>query len=75
MSNDPAQAGHLEHIAKDHVKIAFEYLQAWRIHNLPEQSVAVLSHPHGKRVFPDLHMEFPVFQFVHFVSGPVTGHH
>jgi len=38
--------GHLEQVAHDHVQMAFEYLQRWRLHNLSEQPVPVLGHPH-----------------------------
>lgn len=46
--------------------MAFDYLQGWRLHNIPGQPMPVLSHPH--RVFR-------VFQFVPVVSGPVPGNH
>jgi len=36
--------GHLELVAKDHAQMAFEYLQGWRLHNLPGQPVPVLGH-------------------------------
>jgi len=54
--------GTLQHIAQDHVQAAFEYLQEWRLHHLSGQPV--LSHPHSRKVFADLHIELPVFQFV-----------
>ena len=54
--------------------MAFEYLQGWRLHNLPGQAVAVLGHPHRRTVFSDVHREPPVFQFVPIAFGPVTGH-
>ena len=56
----------------DHVKIAFEYLQGWRLHNFSGQPVQVLSHPHSKKVFPDVQTACPVFLFVPIASGPVT---
>lgn len=46
--------GHLDQVAQDHVQAAFEHLQAWRLHNLPGQAVPVLSHVHGKNLFPDV---------------------
>ena len=52
--------------------MAFEYLQGWRLHNLPGQPVPVLSHPHSKKVFPDVQTEPPVFQFVPFASWVVS---
>ena len=56
--------GHLGQVASDHVQIAFEYLQGWRLHNLSGQPVPVLGHPHSKKVFPDVQREPPVLQFV-----------
>lgn len=44
--------------------MAFEYLQRWRLHNLLQQSLPVLSHPPSEKVFPDVHTGPPVFQFV-----------
>ena len=44
-------------------------------HNLLQQPVPGLSHPHSEKVFPDVQAEPPVFQFVPIVSGPVAGHH
>ena len=46
--------GHLKKAAQDHVQIAFEYLQGWRLHNLSGQPVPVLGHPHNKKVFSDI---------------------
>lgn len=31
--------------------MAFEYLQVWKLHNLPGQCLSVLSHPHRKKCF------------------------
>lgn len=42
--------GQLELVAQDHVPMAFEFLQGWRLHNLPGQHVPVLRHPHIFRV-------------------------
>ncbi|KAK4828375.1 hypothetical protein QYF61_026113 [Mycteria americana] len=53
--------GHLEPVAQDRVQTAFEYLQGWRLHKLPGQSVPLLSQPHSKKVFPDVQREPPVF--------------
>ena len=44
--------GHLELVAQAHGQMAFEYLQGWRLHNLPGQPVPVFSHPHSEIVFP-----------------------
>jgi len=33
--------------------MAAEYLQGWRLHNLPGQPVSVLGHLHSKKVFTD----------------------
>jgi len=69
---------HLEPVAPENVQMAFEYLQRWRLHNLPGPPMPVLSHPHSKKVFLDVQMAPSVFQFVSLglcASGPVTGHH
>jgi len=42
--------------------------------NLFWQPVPVFSHPHSKKVFPDVQREHPTFQFVPIVPCPVTGH-
>ena len=62
-------------IAQDRVQTGSEYLQAWRLHDLPGQPVPARGHPHSENVFPDIQMEPPVFQFVPTAPGPVTGHH
>lgn len=62
--------GHLELTAPDHVKMAFEYLQGGRLHNLPGQCVSAWSH--SKRVFSEAQVEPPVFQFVPIAFGPVS---
>ena len=67
--------GHLQPAAQDHVQVAFEYLQGWRIHSLPGQPVPVLGHSYSKKVFPNAQREPLVFQFVPTASGPVTGQH
>ena len=67
--------GLLQLVAQEHVQMAFEHLQGWRLHNLSGQPVPVLGHPHSEKVFPDAQREPPVFQCVPIVSGPVTGHH
>jgi len=36
--------GHLELVAQDHVQVAFDCLQEWRLHNLSGQPVAVFTH-------------------------------
>jgi len=51
------------------------YLQGWRVHSLSGQALPVLSHPHSKKVFPDVQLEVLVLQFVPADSGPVTGPH
>lgn len=45
----------------------------WKTHNLPGQPGSVLSH--GRKVFPAVQREPPVFHIVLVTSGPVTGHH
>lgn len=44
-----------------------------RFHNLSGQPLTLLSKK--KKVFPDVEMAPPMFQFVHFASCPVPGHH
>ena len=42
--------GHLQLVVQDHVQMDVEYLQGWRLHNLSEQSGAVLGHPHSEKL-------------------------
>jgi len=46
--------GHLEPVAQDHLQMAFEYPQGWRLHRLSGQPVPGLGHPHSETVFPDI---------------------
>jgi len=46
--------GHLQPVSQDHDQTAFEYLQGWRLHQLPGQPVPVLGHPHNEKLFPDV---------------------
>lgn len=64
--------GSLEQVAQNHVQIAFEYLQGWKLQNLPGQHVPMLSHPHTEKVFSDFRRIYSMFQFVFIVSGPGT---
>lgn len=64
---------HLEPVAQDHLQMAFEYLQRWRLRHISGQAVPVLSHPHSEKVFTDVQREPPVSQFVPIASGPDTG--
>jgi len=66
--------GHLEPVAQDHIQMAFEYLQGWKLHNPLGQPVPVFSNPRRKKVFPDVQREPAVFQFVPIASGPGPGH-
>jgi len=59
--------GHLEPVDHDCIRVAFEYLQGWRVHKLPRQ-------PHSE-VFCDVQSESPVFHFVPTASCHTTGHH
>ena len=67
--------GHLEAVAQDHVRMAFDRLQGRKLHNLSGQPVPVLGHPDSKKAFPDVQREQPVFQFVLIAFGAVMGHH
>ena len=40
-----------------------------------QTTVSVLGHPHSKKVFPDVQMAPPVFQFEPIASDAVTGLH
>lgn len=46
-----SKQGRPEMVAQDHVQMAFDYLQAWTLHNLCGQPVPVLRHPHSKNCF------------------------
>ena len=39
-----------------------------RLHNVPEQSVPVLSHPHSEKKFPDVQTKKPMLQFLPIAS-------
>ena len=67
--------GHLQQAAEDLVQAGLEYLQRRRIHKLPGQPVAVLSHPQREEVLPHVQVELPVLQFVPLVPCPIAGHH
>ncbi|PKU38985.1 hypothetical protein llap_10711 [Limosa lapponica baueri] len=59
-SSDPAsllKQGLLELFVQLHVEKAFDDLQGWRIHNLFGQTMPGLSHPHRKKVVPDVQRE------------------
>jgi len=66
---------HLESVSQDHVQLAFEHLQGWRLDNLSGQPVLVLGHPHSEKVFPDVQREPSVFQLVPVASCAVTAYH
>lgn len=57
--------------------MASEYLQAWRVYNLPGQPMPELScsQEKKKKNFLDDQTEPLVLQLVPIASGPVTGHH
>lgn len=44
--------GHLEQVAQDHGRAAFEYLQRWRPHSLSGQYVPVFDYIHGNKAKP-----------------------
>lgn len=46
--------GHIEWVAQDYVQAVFEHLQGGTHYNFCGQVVPVLSHPHSKKVFPDI---------------------
>jgi len=43
--------GHPEQVTQDHVLTAFQCLQGWKLHNLSEQLLSVLSHPSPPEFF------------------------
>lgn len=47
-------------------------LQTWRLCNLPQKPLPVVSHSNGKKLFPDVQTGHPVFQLVPNVSYLVT---
>ena len=61
--NPPAQAGSPRASCTGPCPDVF-CLHIWRLLNLTGQPVAVLVHPHGEKVFPDVQKEPPLFQFV-----------
>ena len=65
----------LEHNTQDCIQIAFEYLWVRGIHNLSEQLIPVLCHPHNKEVLPNIQRELPMFLFAFVASYPIAGHH
>ena len=44
--------------------MGLEYLHRRRLHHLSEKPVPVMHHSNSKEVFPDVHMELPIFQFL-----------
>jgi len=73
LSNPLTQAGPPRAGCQGCVQMAFEYLQGWRLHNLPGQPVPVLGHPLSKKVFPDVQWECPGFQSVPIAFGLSLG--
>lgn len=59
---------HLEQVDQNCVHRAFQYLQGGKLHILSGQLATVLSHPHTKKEFPDVHKEHSTFQFVSIAS-------
>ena len=62
-SNPPAKAGSLEQVTQKSIQVSFKCLQRRRLHHLSKQPVPLLCKPPSK-VFPHVHMELPVLQFV-----------
>lgn len=59
-----------------YTQLNFEYLDWWRLHNLPGQSVTVFNHSSSKKLFSCVQMDFCVL-ICCFVSDfcNVTGEH
>ena len=58
-------------VAQEHTVRAFDYLQGWRLHNIPRQPVPVFSHSKSKKVSPDIET-WSVFQFVSICLCPCS---
>lgn len=65
--------GHPAQFSQDHV-LTFEYLQGGKLYSLSGQPLPVLVHPHSEKVFPNAHMEPPVFLCA-IASGPGIVNH
>lgn len=61
-----------QQVAQESIQMSFEYLQGRRLLHLPGQPVKGSGTP---EVLPQVQMELPTFQFVHFVSCPVAAHY
>lgn len=68
--NSLLQEGPLEHATQDYVLMVHEYLQGSKLHNISGQPIPMLSQPSHQKSFPYVHVECPVFQFLHLVSHP-----
>lgn len=53
----------LDQVARGLIQPGFEHFQGWGIHELPNQSVPVSCHPHGKTFLLMLNLNFPSFKF------------
>lgn len=71
-ANPLLRQGHLQPVAQNHIQMAFQYVQGWRLHILHEQPMAVLGPPHSEKAFLDVWREPSGLQFVPMASGPVT---
>lgn len=60
---------------QESIQVGFMYFQWKRIHSICGQPVPVFCHSHSKEVFPDVHMELSVLQFVPVAPCYITAHH
>lgn len=65
--------GHPEQFSQDHV-LTFEYLQGGKLCSFSGQPLPVLDPPHSEKLFPNAHIEPPVFLCA-IAAGPGIVNH
>lgn len=63
-SNPLLKQGHPKQVDQDQVQVAFEDLQAGRLHSFSWQPVPLLSPLNSEKVFAGVQRETPMFQFL-----------
>lgn len=71
-SNTSAKTDFLQQVTQESIQVCLEYFQ--EIHNLSDQLIRVLCCSQIK-VFPQVCMKLPMFQFAPVAPCPITGHH
>lgn len=61
LSDPLLKQGQLWQIARDCIQLGFEYLQKWRLHHVPRQSIPEFDHCHSKKMFSCVQMRFNVY--------------